>query len=154
MLVGGILTTVGALPSLQDVRRRLRAERRARELTLDALSEKSGVDRAAIHKIENVAKYPTYEPGLDTFTRLVEAMPGLTLALFFAHMEHGIGPAEIGARAPGVSSVEALLREPPLPTRTPAPQSSAGPTHARTQATRTKSGSVLHRPPGRRKTGT
>jgi transcriptional regulator with XRE-family HTH domain len=82
--------TVSALPSLSDIRLAVRTERRAREWSLDKLSEVSGVDRAAIHKIENTKTYPTYEPGIDTFKKIIEAM-GLTLSEFFGRIE-GLSP--------------------------------------------------------------
>lgn len=81
-----IWATVGYLATLSDIRRALRRERRARELTLDRLSEQASVDRAAIHKIENVAKHPTYEPGLGTVLKLIGAM-GITEAAFFSGVE-------------------------------------------------------------------
>jgi transcriptional regulator with XRE-family HTH domain len=78
------------VPSLQDIRVALRSARRElkkeRGLTLDRLHERSGIDRAVIHRIESVEKYPTYEPGVDTVRRLVEGM-GLTLSEFFARIE-------------------------------------------------------------------
>lgn len=85
-------TTVCALPSLLQIRSEVRVVRRAREWTLDKLRDESGVDRAAIHKIENTAKYPDYEPGVDTVRKLVEAM-GLTLSDFFLRIE-GLRPTE------------------------------------------------------------
>lgn len=76
--------------TLLEIRRGLRDERvrrkRSQGLTLDRLQETSGVDRAAIHRIESVDKYPNYEPGMETVTRLVEGM-GLTLSSFFAQIE-------------------------------------------------------------------
>lgn len=80
---GGWATVRLTVPSLTEMRKGLRALRRELELTLDALSDQSGIDRAAIHRIENVDKYPDYEPGLDTFRRMVEGL-GLTLQDFFA----------------------------------------------------------------------
>lgn len=74
--------TVSALPTVVEIRLALRRARRDRDLTLDALSEKSGVDRAAIHKSESVAKYPSYEPQLGTVAALLAAM-GITLSEFF-----------------------------------------------------------------------
>lgn len=59
--------------------------RREFEVTLDELSERSGVDRAAIHKIENTERYPDYEPGLDTFRRLVEGL-GFSMPEFFTRL--------------------------------------------------------------------
>lgn len=78
--------TICPLASLADIRRELRRVRRAKDWTLDKVRDESGVDRAAIHKIENVDKYPTYEPGIETVTKIVEGM-GLTLSSFFARIE-------------------------------------------------------------------
>jgi transcriptional regulator with XRE-family HTH domain len=76
--------------TLADIRLALRAERVRRKrsigLTLDRLQDASGVDRAAIHRIESVEKYPDYEPGMQTILRLVEGM-GLTLYEFFLRIE-------------------------------------------------------------------
>jgi len=77
--------TVCGVSSLTDIRRGVRLLRRELEVTLDTLSERSGVDRAAIHKIENTTKYPTYEPGVDTLRRLIEGL-GFTLYGFFARL--------------------------------------------------------------------
>lgn len=86
MIFTGQSGSVGApVSSVLDMRRALRSVRRAKEWTLDALSDASGIDRAAIHRIENVQKYPDYEPGLDTFRRLVEAMQ-ITMPEFFARL--------------------------------------------------------------------
>ena len=78
--------TVRGVPSLLEIRGALRRVRREKDWTLDKLRDESGVDRTAIHKIENTKKYPTYEPGIDTVSKLVEAM-GLTLSQFFARIE-------------------------------------------------------------------
>lgn len=71
--------------TLADIRAELRRARKVRKrdgLTLDRLEENSGVDRAVIHRIENVKKYPRYKPGMETILRLIEGM-GLTLPVFF-----------------------------------------------------------------------
>jgi transcriptional regulator with XRE-family HTH domain len=60
--------------------------------TLTKLADASGIDQATIHRIENVPRYPTYHPDLDTLHCLVQAM-GLTLLELFAYV----------ARPPGTS---------------------------------------------------
>lgn len=100
-----------------DVRRALRAVRRERKpqgFTLDKLSADSGVDRAAIHRIESVEKYPDYEPGIETVARLVDAM-GLTLSEFFSRVE-GFDRDAL-ATAVREYGLEALLTPPPQRTR-------------------------------------
>jgi transcriptional regulator with XRE-family HTH domain len=94
------ITTVGHLPSLLDIRTAVRRTRRAREWSLDALSDKSGVDRAVIHRIENVRKYPKYEPGIETLRRIVEGF-GLSLADFFGVWFEGLVPNAHGDGARG-----------------------------------------------------
>jgi len=77
--------------TLAEIRAGLHAARKQQKrsgLTLDRLQENSGVDRAVIHRIESVRKYPRYKPGIDTVLRLVEGM-GLTLSSFFAEIEGG-----------------------------------------------------------------
>jgi transcriptional regulator with XRE-family HTH domain len=81
-----MFSTVLLLPTLGEMRAALRDAREGSGKSLDKLSEDSGVDRTAIHKIENPEKYPDYEPGLDTFRRLVEAT-GLTMQAFFWGLE-------------------------------------------------------------------
>lgn len=89
---------VRALATLITIRQALRTARRERDLTLDALSERATVDRAAIHKIENVRKYPDYEPGIDTVRKIVEAMK-ITLGEFFTKIDGGtVVPAASAAR--------------------------------------------------------
>lgn len=100
MIFAAALATVEDVPTLDEMRQRLRKLRREREFTLDQLSETSGVDRAAIHKIEKTERYPNYEPGLDTFRRLVEGL-GVSLAEFFA-----------GFPAPAADELQHKLSEP------------------------------------------
>jgi transcriptional regulator with XRE-family HTH domain len=69
-----------------QMRKALRRERIAAGLTLDALAQRSGLNRATIHSIENVKREPTLRPELNTVDRLVNAL-GLTLASFFARLE-------------------------------------------------------------------
>lgn len=84
--------TVCAVASLTEIRLAVRTARREREWSLDTLSEKAHVDRAALHKIENVRKYAGYEPGIETIRKIVEAL-GLTLAGFFARVEGADAPS-------------------------------------------------------------
>jgi transcriptional regulator with XRE-family HTH domain len=84
-LTGG-WSSVWTLLTLLRMRRAVRVVRRERELTLDTVSEQSGVDRAAIHKIERTDKYPNYEPGLETFRRLVELGLDVPLHEFLARL--------------------------------------------------------------------
>lgn len=72
--------------TVAQIRTRLRAERRAADITLDVLSASSGVDRAVIHRIENVRRYQDYTPNLDTLARLIQGL-GLSWTAFFARVE-------------------------------------------------------------------
>lgn len=76
--------------TLAEIRAGLRAVRWDRKrkagLTLDRLQANSGVDRAVIHRVESVEKYPEYNLELRTLTRLVEGMD-LTLSEFFRQLE-------------------------------------------------------------------
>ena len=99
--------------SLADIRAELRRARKTRDLTLDDLTDKSGVDRAAIHKIENVKKYPDYEPGLNTFLRLIGGL-GVTLTAFSARVEGVDAPLDTRALSRLLAAMPVPPVEPPL----------------------------------------
>ena len=74
------------MTTLREVRIAIRKERRAREWTIDKLRDESGADRKAIHKLENIKKYPHYAPEFETVLRLVRAL-GMSMAAFFEKIE-------------------------------------------------------------------
>lgn len=58
----------------RGLREALRIRRRELGWTLDTLSEKSGVNRATIHSLENLKREPELKPQLETFEQLARAM--------------------------------------------------------------------------------
>lgn len=60
---------------------------RERAGSLDDVALRSGVNRATIHKIEKSA---TYEPGIETFKKLVEKGLGLSLSDFFLPLTYPV----------------------------------------------------------------
>ncbi len=71
---------------LRAVRALLRRERKARKWSLDRLAEEAGVNRTTIQEIE---KNEHGKPQLATITKLIEAMPPLTVSSFFSAIERG-----------------------------------------------------------------
>ncbi len=80
-------------------------------MTLDEAAEKSGLNRATIHSIENIKREPTLKPDLDTIERLVLAY-GLTLSSFFARIEsrarHGTGREDFQQKEGGAAGDHAV----------------------------------------------
>lgn len=152
-----------------------RKERETRVGSRAKLSERAStkaddeLDESTVYRIETD---PDYMPGLDTFVRLIEAMPNLTLTEFFARVE-GVSTAvenESGAQ----SELDPLAHEIAmelgrdlavvldqhgknlagvLDKHVRALRRGESP-RARTQGARTKSAPTRHRPSGPRKTGT
>lgn len=58
----------------RGLREALRMRRRELGWTLDVLSDKSGVNRATIHSLENIRREPDLKPQLETFEQLAHAM--------------------------------------------------------------------------------
>jgi transcriptional regulator with XRE-family HTH domain len=61
-------------------------------MTLDEAAEKSGLNRATIHSIENTRREPKLRPEFETIERLARTY-GLTLSAFFARIEGVPAPA-------------------------------------------------------------
>jgi transcriptional regulator with XRE-family HTH domain len=62
--------------------------------SLQDLSEMSGVDKATLHRIENLEKLPKYRPDVDTIFQILFATTGQTLSEFFAQFERDAVTAE------------------------------------------------------------
>jgi transcriptional regulator with XRE-family HTH domain len=77
----------GSLVNCMTVRKALRRQRIAARLTLDAVAQRSGLNRATIHSVENVRREPHLKPEFDTISRLVAAL-GLKLCEFFEQIEN------------------------------------------------------------------
>jgi len=73
--------------TLDIIRKAIRRGRLDRYLTLTGLETASGVDRATIHMLENLNKYPDLDPKLDTVIKIVEDGFGLTLCAFICWAE-------------------------------------------------------------------
>lgn len=72
--------------SLNQLRSGLRRCRVEREWTQDELAEAAGVGTKVVHMTESVRKYPGYEPGLDTFRKLLAGLQ-ITFTAFCARVE-------------------------------------------------------------------
>ncbi|MEO8483107.1 MAG: helix-turn-helix transcriptional regulator [Acidobacteriota bacterium] len=66
-------------------------EARDRAGTLDQVAERSGVNRATIHKIESS---DTYEPGIETLRKIIELGCNLHMAVFFLRVDRIPIPGE------------------------------------------------------------
>lgn len=81
----------GALVDWRQLREELRKARSESGKSLRQLKADAGIDPSTVHRIENVKRYPDYQPDLDTLDALTRAM-GLSLAVFFGRIE-GLRPA-------------------------------------------------------------
>lgn len=69
------------------LRKTLRQMREARDLTLDQLAERTGLNRATIHSLENFEHEPELKFRFETVDRIAHAL-GLTLSAVIAQLEH------------------------------------------------------------------
>jgi transcriptional regulator with XRE-family HTH domain len=103
--------------TLLEMRAELGRLRGYRRLTLDQLAERTGLDRATIHQMENVKTYPRLDAKLETFYRIVVALE-MPFAEFFRRVEGAAAlppapPADLQQRSVG-------LPLPPAPPIAPA----------------------------------
>lgn len=93
------------------LRAALAKERDRAGMTLDDLAEKSGLNRATIHSIENIKREPDLKPELETVERLASAME-LTLSEFFERIE--IAPSDLPSINSPVTTTAASDRQPDI----------------------------------------